>query len=85
MVTKGLDFGDVELVGVLNADSLINFPDFRSAERAFNMIEQVAGRAGRRDGSGRVIVQTYNPESPILAFAAAHDCIPKFSLRFRKD
>ena len=73
MVTKGLDFGDVELVGVLNADSLINFPDFRSAERAFNMIEQVAGRAGRRDGSGRVIVQTYNPESPILAFAAAHD------------
>lgn len=73
MVTKGLDFGDVELVGVLNADSLINFPDFRSAERAFNMIEQVAGRAGRRDGCGRVIVQTYNPESPILAFAAAHD------------
>lgn len=73
MVTKGLDFGDVDLVGVLNADSLINFPDFRSAERAFNMIEQVAGRAGRRDGHGRVIVQTYNPASPILAFASAHD------------
>lgn len=73
MVTKGLDFGAVELVGVLNADSLINFPDFRSAERAFNMIEQVAGRAGRRDGKGKVLIQTYNPAHPLLAFAAAHD------------
>lgn len=73
MVTKGLDFGDVDLVGVLNADSLINFPDFRSAERAFNMIEQVAGRAGRRDGHGRVVIQAYDTSSPILSFAAAHD------------
>ncbi len=73
MVTKGLDFGDVDLVGVLNADSLINFPDFRAAERAFNMIEQVAGRAGRRDGSGRVVIQTYNPSHPILDFARNHD------------
>ncbi|MDE6468040.1 MAG: primosomal protein N', partial [Muribaculaceae bacterium] len=73
MVTKGLDFGEVDLVGVLNADSLINFPDFRSAERAFNMIEQVAGRAGRRGAEGKVIVQAYNPDSPILAFASRHD------------
>ncbi|MDE6277075.1 MAG: primosomal protein N' [Muribaculaceae bacterium] len=75
MVTKGLDFGNVELVGVLNADSLINFPDFRSAERAFNMLEQVGGRSGRRaDGArGRVLVQTYNPEHPVLRFAATHD------------
>lgn len=73
MVTKGLDFGDVDLVGVLNADSLINFPDFRSAERAFNMIQQVAGRAGRRGAKGKVIVQAYNPDSPILAFASRHD------------
>lgn len=73
MVTKGLDFGDVDLVGVLNADSLINFPDFRAAERAFNMIEQIAGRAGRRDDRGRVIVQTYNPAHPILDFAQRHD------------
>lgn len=73
MVTKGLDFGEVDLVGVLNADSLINFPDFRSAERAFNMIEQVAGRAGRRGSEGKVIVQAYNPDSPILAFASRHD------------
>lgn len=73
MVTKGLDFGDVDVVGVLNADSLINFPDFRSAERAFNMIEQVSGRAGRRDGNGRVVIQTYNTSSPILNFASRHD------------
>lgn len=73
MVTKGLDFGEVELVGVLNADSLINFPDFRSAERAFNMLEQVAGRAGRRDGKGQVVIQAYNPGHPILGYAATHD------------
>ncbi len=73
MVTKGLDFGDVELVGVLNADTLINFPDFRAHERAFNMIEQVAGRAGRRDNDGKVFIQTYNPEHYILKYAASHD------------
>lgn len=75
MVTKGLDFANVELVGVLSADTLINFPDFRSAERAFNLLEQVGGRSGRRAGGerGRVIVQTYNPEHPVLRYAAAHD------------
>lgn len=73
MVTKGLDFGDVGLVGVVNADSVINYPDFRSAERAFNMLEQVSGRAGRRDELGRVLVQTYHPEHPILGFVQRHD------------
>lgn len=73
MVTKGLDFGDVRVVGVLNADSLINFPDFRASERAFNMIEQVSGRAGRRDRSGRVIIQTYNPENLLIRLAASHN------------
>ncbi len=73
MVTKGLDFGDVELVGVLNADSLINFPDFRASERAFNMIEQIAGRAGRRDDKGRVLVQTYNPDHPLFELLQRHD------------
>lgn len=73
MVTKGLDFGGVEVVGILNADTLLSLPDFRASERAFNMIEQVAGRAGRRDGIGRVVVQTHNPENPVLALAAAHD------------
>jgi len=74
MVTKGLDFGAVELVGILNADSIINYPDFRSAERAFNMLEQVAGRAGRRaDRRGRVVVQTYNPTHPVIGFLCGHD------------
>ncbi|MDE6300280.1 MAG: primosomal protein N' [Muribaculaceae bacterium] len=76
MVTKGLDFGDVGMVGVINADNVINYPDFRSAERAFNMLEQVAGRAGRRaDLPGRVVVQTYNPDHPVLRFVKGHDYV----------
>ena len=73
MVTKGLDFGGVSFVGVLNADSLIYFPDFRSTERAFNMLEQVAGRAGRRNKQGNVIIQTSNPSHPIINFLKDHD------------
>lgn len=74
MVTKGLDFGAVGMVGVVNADNFINFPDFRASERAFNMLEQVAGRAGRRaDASGRVVVQTYSPAHPVITHARAHD------------
>ncbi len=73
MVTKGLDFGGVDIVGVINADSLVNYPDFRSSERAFNMIEQVAGRAGRRSGNGVVVVQTRDVRQPLLLYAAAHD------------
>ncbi|MDE6377632.1 MAG: primosomal protein N', partial [Duncaniella sp.] len=73
MVTKGLDFGNVSVVGVVNADAIINFPDFRSGERAFNMLEQVAGRAGRKSGNGKVIVQTYSPAHPIFPFLLAHD------------
>lgn len=74
MVTKGLDFKDVEVVGVLNADAVLNYPDFRSCERGFNMLEQVSGRAGRSDGRrGRVVVQTYEPQHTILRYVAAHD------------
>lgn len=73
MVTKGLDFGDVRIAGVINADTLLNFPDFRSNERAFNMLEQVAGRAGRRKEKGEVIIQTTAPSSEILAFVKRHD------------
>ena len=73
MVTKGLDFAGVSLVGILNADTLINFPDFRSTERAFNMMMQVAGRAGRRSGRGTVAVQTYQPEHPVIAKLLEHD------------
>ena len=66
MVTKGLDFRHVKLVGVLNADQLINFPDFRAHERSFQLLQQVAGRAGRTDTRGKVVVQTYNPYHTIL-------------------
>lgn len=73
MVTKGLDFAGVSSVGVLNADTLINYPDFRSAERAFNMLEQVAGRAGRRDTEGTVAVQTTQPSHPVITHLLNHD------------
>lgn len=73
MVTKGLDFDRVSVVGVINADAVINFPDFRSTERAFSMIEQVAGRAGRRNTRGVVSVQTSQPGHPVFPFIAAHD------------
>jgi primosomal protein N' (replication factor Y) len=73
MVTKGLDFSDVSLVGIISADTIINIPDFRSAERAFNMLEQVSGRAGRRNGEGHVLIQTYRPEHPVIQFVRNHD------------
>ena len=74
MVTKGLDFGDVGLVGVINADNVINYPDFRSSERAFNMLEQVSGRAGRRAGTtGKVMIQTSAPSHPVIEFVRGHD------------
>jgi len=73
MVAKGLNFPGVRLVGVILADTTLNLPDFRAAERAFGLVTQVAGRAGRFVKGGRVIVQTYRPTSPVLARAAAHD------------
>lgn len=73
MVTKGLDFERVTLVGIIQADSLTNHPDFRSHERAFQLIEQVSGRAGRRDQLGKVIIQTYKPDHPVLQLASRHD------------
>jgi primosomal protein N' (replication factor Y) len=73
MVTKGLDFRHVKLVGVLNADQLINFPDFRAHERSFQLLQQVAGRAGRTDTRGKVVVQTYNPYHTILQQVSIND------------
>lgn len=73
MVTKGLDFEKVSLVGIIQADTLINHPDFRSHERAFQLIEQVSGRAGRRSELGKVIIQTNKPDHPILQLVSRHD------------
>lgn len=78
MVTKGLDFGNVSLVGILSADQLMNYPDFRSGERAFQLMAQVAGRAGRRDKVGEVIIQSFNPEHPIIKCVIAHDYATMF-------
>jgi len=73
MVTKGLHFDDVSLVAVLNADSMMNIPDFRSYERSFQMLEQVSGRAGRKDAQGIVLIQTRQPEETILQQVQKHD------------
>ncbi|HEU5289581.1 MAG TPA: primosomal protein N' [Cyclobacteriaceae bacterium] len=72
MVTKGLDFDRVSLVGVFNADRMMHFPDFRSYERAFQLITQVSGRAGRREKAGKVIIQTSHTDHPILNFILNH-------------
>lgn len=73
ILAKGLDFRNVGLVGIINADVSLNIPDYRSSERTFQLITQVAGRAGRRGGSSRVIIQTYDPESDVIREAAAGD------------
>lgn len=66
MVTKGLDFDNVSLVGILNADNLLNYPDFRAYERAFQLMAQVSGRAGRKNKQGKVVIQTSQPDNPVI-------------------
>ena len=73
MVTKGLDFERVGVVGILNADTMMNVPDFRSFERAYQLMAQVAGRAGRRSTQGRVVLQTKSPELPIVTQVVTYD------------
>ncbi len=84
MVTKGLDFENVSIVGVLSADSLLQFPDFRSGERGFQLITQVAGRAGRKNKQGKVIVQAMNTTHPVLREIFDHD-FPTFYEREIKE
>ena len=73
MLTKGLDFRNVRLVGIMNADSLLNFPDFRAHERSFQLMLQVAGRAGRTEKRGKVLIQTYNPNHRIVQLVSTSD------------
>lgn len=73
MITKGLDFDHVSVVGILSADLMMNFPDFRAHERAFQMMEQVSGRAGRKNKKGVVVLQTSDPSAPLIRQVIAHD------------
>ena len=73
MVSKGLDFDRVRVVGILNADSMLSYPDFRSYERAYQLMAQVAGRAGRKNGKGLVVLQTKSPDLPVIHQVMNHD------------
>ncbi len=73
MVTKGLDFDHVSMVGIMNADNMLGFPDFRSFERSFQLMAQVAGRAGRKKKQGKVIIQTFNPDHEVISDVVAND------------
>ena len=73
MISKGLDFENLTVVGVLNADSMLNYPDFRAYERSYQLIEQVSGRAGRRRKQGKVVIQTADPANNIIRFVLSHN------------
>jgi len=84
MVVKGLDFDNVDLVGILDADGLLHFADFRVNERAFQLMEQVSGRAGRKEETGKVLVQTSQPAHPVLQFVQQHDYKKMFDEEIEK-
>jgi len=84
MVAKGLDFGRVSLIGIVNADGMVNFPDFRAYERAFSLFSQVAGRAGRRKQVGKVIIQTHAPNHRVLQQVVRHDYEDMFMTEARE-
>ena len=79
MLTKGLDFRNVKLVGIMNADNMLNFPDFRAHERSFQLMLQVSGRAGRTEERGKVLIQTYNPHHNILQQVSTNNYIDMYN------
>ena len=81
MISKGLDFENLTVVGILNADNLLNFPDFRAYERSFQLMEQVSGRAGRRQKQGKVIIQTSDPGNKIIRLVLRHDYSGMFKMQ----
>lgn len=84
MVTKGLDFEHVRVVGILNADNLINFPDFRAHERAYQLVSQVSGRAGRKHSRGKVVLQTSQPQHPLVELIQRQDYLAAFSMQMQE-
>jgi primosomal protein N' (replication factor Y) len=78
MISKGLDFENLTVVGILNADNLLNYPDFRAHERSFQLMEQVSGRAGRRRKQGKVVIQTADPDNKIIRMVLRHDYLGMF-------
>lgn len=84
MVTKGLDFGGVRVVGILGADTMLNFPDFRAHERSFQLMEQVAGRAGRQGAQGVVVIQTAQPQHPVIVQVAHHDYDAMYAMQIEE-
>jgi primosomal protein N' (replication factor Y) len=84
MISKGLDFENLTVVGILNADNLLNYPDFRAHERSFQLMEQVSGRAGRRKKQGRVVIQTSDPANKIIRLVLRHDYEGMYRMQARE-
>lgn len=84
MVTKGLDFEHVRVAGILNADNLINYPDFRAHERTYQLISQVSGRAGRKHNRGKVVLQTSQPEHPLISLISRQDYLTAFKMQMQE-
>ena len=87
MISKGIDFPKVTLVGIINADTSLNIPDFRSGEVTYELLSQVSGRAGRKTSNGEVVIQTYNPDNPYINFVKNNDYkgFYKYEMNFRKN